>query len=295
MKRKLLTIAVTALLAGMAGYTAEVVAAKGSPGPPPGKGGGGSGEETYGNNLSVPTIFAPSVGQADVPALRVSCPGGSQAPTGDPVSIAGGSYYLQKTASTWTADCANAGGLPLVVQADWGDNLTGGGRLSAGKPIRIEMLLHDVSGSFATGFAVLKLTDDIDRLATYGTDGTPQANMSFIVFDSGAKLRIDKCASATDTVCQAGNVYDGPMTAEINSTGKVVYGFNWGTGTTTTPSPGTYKITWLPSNTWVKSAADGSVCQVAEPVIGNQTCAYVIVTLSGKGGGRPSNPGGGEE
>jgi len=56
MKRKLLTIAVTALLAGMAGYTADVVAAKGSPGPPPGKGGGG-GETTAGNNLSYPAVL----------------------------------------------------------------------------------------------------------------------------------------------------------------------------------------------------------------------------------------------
>jgi hypothetical protein len=57
MKRKLLTIAVTALLAGMAGYTAEVVAAKGSPGPPPGKGKGGGGETTAGNNLSYPAVL----------------------------------------------------------------------------------------------------------------------------------------------------------------------------------------------------------------------------------------------
>jgi hypothetical protein len=56
MKRQLLKIAVTAVLAGMAGYSADVLAAKGSPGPPPGKGGGG-GETTAGNNLSYPAVL----------------------------------------------------------------------------------------------------------------------------------------------------------------------------------------------------------------------------------------------
>jgi hypothetical protein len=56
MKRNLLTIAVTALLTGVGGYTADVLGAKGSPGPPPDKGGGG-GETTAGNNLSYPAVL----------------------------------------------------------------------------------------------------------------------------------------------------------------------------------------------------------------------------------------------
>lgn len=61
MKRKLLTIAVTALLVGMAGHTAEVLAAKGSPGPPPGKGKGGGEDPTAVNRLSYPALLVPGV------------------------------------------------------------------------------------------------------------------------------------------------------------------------------------------------------------------------------------------
>jgi hypothetical protein len=279
MKRKILIIAVaTALGAGSA------LAA-----PPPGKGGGkpgGGGETTLGNNLSVPTIFVPSAGAPGVPVLRVSCPGGVQLPTGTPVAIADGLYFLQKTTSTWTAQCSNAGGPTVDVEADWGDNLTGGGRLSAGKPIRIEMLLHSKAAIYADGFTVLKLTDELDRLATYGTDGVPRPT-SFIVFDSGAKLRIDKCSGPADTVCSSGSVYNGDISAEINSTGKVVYGFNWGVGTTSAPQPGTYKITWIANNTRVTSVADGQICT-------DGSCAYVIVTLGSKGGGGGKPPGAGE-
>jgi hypothetical protein len=298
MKRRLLTMAVTTVLAtALAGFGGAFAAKPAGVGGGKPGGGGGGGETTLGNNLSVPTVFAPAVGASGVPALRVSCPGGYQKPTGDPVSIAGGSYYLQKTASTWSADCVNAttafpDATKIKVQANWGDNLTGGGRLSAGKPIRIEMLLHefanlDAGSLVGTGFTVLKLTEEIDRLATYGTDGVPLGNQSFIVFDSGARLKIDKCTGPTDTVCSAGSIYDGAISAEINSTGKIVYGFNWGVGTTSTPSPGTYKVTWVANNTTVVSAADGSVCADA-------SCAYVIVTLSSKGGGGGKPPGAGE-
>jgi len=68
MKRKLLSITITALLAALAGYSANVIAAKGSPGPPPGVGGGGGeGEETTGNNLAYPAMLFSSDGAAIKP------------------------------------------------------------------------------------------------------------------------------------------------------------------------------------------------------------------------------------
>jgi hypothetical protein len=68
MKRKLLSITITALLAAMAGYSANVIAAKGSPGPPPGVGGGGGeGEETTGNNLAYPAMLFSSDGATSKP------------------------------------------------------------------------------------------------------------------------------------------------------------------------------------------------------------------------------------
>jgi hypothetical protein len=52
MKRKLLSITITALLAAMAGYSANVVAAKGTPGPP----NGGGEDPTAVNHLSYPAL-----------------------------------------------------------------------------------------------------------------------------------------------------------------------------------------------------------------------------------------------
>ena len=295
MKRKLLTIAVTALLAGMAGYTAEVVAAKGSPGPPPGTGGGGGGgETTLGNNLSLPTLFSPSTGAQGAPSLRVQCTESPKAPGSDGEAatfLYDGSYYwVQKTAATWSAPCANREpGLSVV--ADWGDNLTGDGRLSAGRPIRVEMRLIE-NGSLGTanlGYEVIKLTPDVaDRDATYGTKGD-QLSQPYTVFDSGAKLTIDKC---TDTNCTALQpIYSGDISAEINSTGAVVYGYNWGIKATGAAANGVYKLTFTPNNVNIVSVVDpkANLCAGA-----TENCTYIYVTVGTSGGGKPPGKGGGE-
>ena len=192
------------------------VAAKGPPLP---------GEETT-NNLSVPAIFVPSVG-VGTPTCTVD----DDTVYLDPLemSVAFPGYYIQGEA-TWQADCGTAAIDTVTATAAWGDNLTSA-PLKQRTPIRVEMgLMADALTYQMTGFSVVKLTDELDRLATYGTDGVPVSPFGEVrVWNAGAQLKISNDAGVV--------VYDGPYTAEINSTGRVVYGYNW-----QKPVAGTYTI-----------------------------------------------------
>lgn len=88
------------------------------------------------------------------------------------------------------------------------------------------------------------------------------------VFDSGVRLRIERIDGP------GGVVYDGPMSAEINSVGAVVYGYNWGTkGKTNRALPGTYRITLTTNNTRI-TAVDTS--DVDKATFTTKTTSLVI-------------------
>lgn len=224
------------------------------------QGGGPPGGEEAGNNLSIPAIFVPdSLGG---PALRVPC-GTYAVPGWDgvPPSTVYEGYWLQKTEATWSADCTTA---PAAnVLADWGDNLTTRPTVAAGKPVRVEVSLLDPAAVGMNGFVITNLTPELaDRLATYGTRGVPDD--AFVtgaegapltrVFDTGATLTIEML---DETGTPVSVIFDGPMTAEINSTGAVIYGYNWGTkGRKNTPAPGTYRITFRTVATMIIGITD---------------------------------------
>jgi hypothetical protein len=176
-----------------------------------------------------------------------------------------------------TADTAS-------VATAWGANLLGDAPLKAGRPIRVEMGLTEVGGVTGVGYVVTKLTPELDdRLATYGTNATTQTT-SFVVWDAGATLLVQKCADPACVQTTGSPVFDGVMSAEINSLGKVVYGFNWGTGgKASAAEPGTYRLTFSTNNTSIGST-NGQVC--------GPKCTYVIieVTQSAGGGGPPNRP-----
>lgn len=262
-------------------------------GPPCTGGPGGGEEEEGGNNLSLPTRYVPDTTGAPVSSIGCDvladnfAPGddGQMAtfPPEDPV------YWVQKTAATWSGDCVT-GGTGVEVSADWGDNLTGDApAIKSGKPIRVEVSLtqtNDDTGPH-TGYEVLKLTDELDRLATYGTDGTT-LSQNYRVWDAGASLMIETCA---DTLCASPQplLQENPMLAEINSIGAVVYGYNWGTKKDA-PAPGIYKITFQANNTTIRDAVDAKASYGA---CDGKTCTWVIVTLApgggqGGGGGNPN-------
>lgn len=231
------------------------------------------GEETLGNNLSVPAVFVPGTGGA--PTLRLGCPPGPIAPDG-PQSATFPGYWLQKTAATWSAACATRGSASVV--ADWGDNLTRSTTLKAGMPIRVEVGL--LTTTDLTGFVITNLTpDQLDRLATYGTDGSilGASALGTRVWDSDAWLRIQK-----DGV----TIHEARMTAEINSMGAVVYGYNWGIkGRSNTPATGDYVLTFTVSGaTSITGLTDGGAAN--PPTFTDHSTSLGVRIAKGTGGGK---------
>ena len=209
-------------------------------------GGARPGGEEAGNNLSVPTYFVPD--RIGAPTLRVDC---RQAPTGPPEKWGELYYYMQKSEATWSAPCSDKPG--ARVRASWGSNLINDRTLRAGRPIRVEMQLTHTS-DHALGYIIENLTPELpDRRASYGTLGIPDGveDMAYMVWAAGAQLTITSVPGEVE-------VYDGPMSAEIDSTGKVVYGHNWGIAKTDAPEPGRYKLVFtIPStNGTVITGAD---------------------------------------
>ena len=129
-------------------------------------------------------------------------------------------YWLQGTEATWSASCTEAAS--ASVTAAWGDNLLSAAK--AGKQNRVEVALLDTADLGKVGYPITNLTPNLeDRYATYGTDGTSMlsdgVNMVTHVWGPGATLSI---TGPSESV-----VYNGPITAEINSSGAVVFGYNW--------------------------------------------------------------------
>lgn len=262
-------------------FVSPVALARG--GPPP----GAEEEPTEGaNSLSVPAIFVPDTTGA--PTLNFPC-GTAVAPSevvtnlttyfAAPLAPApAGDYYIQGEAK-WQASCAtDADGLD--VGAEWGDNLQSA-PLKQGTPIRVEIgllasdLLAEPAASM-TGFMIYKLTDELDRYATYGTLGVGQTPYSEVrVWDSGVHL----------TIAGPMVVYDGPFTAEVNSTGRVVYGYNWAK-----PVAGTYTITVSAPGVTIVSADGGTIADAHTVTI---TVNVASQSGGGGGGGGGGNGGGG--
>jgi hypothetical protein len=235
------------------------VAAKGPPTPD---------EETT-NNLSVPAVFVPSVG-VGTPSCTVE--DDTVAPDPASVSLTFPGYYVQGEA-TWQADCLTAAVDTVTATAAWGDNLTNA-PLKQRTPIRVEMgLMADPITNPMTGFSVVKLTDEIDRLATYGTDGVPVTPFGEVrVWDGSATLKI---SNGTDTV------YDGPYTAEINATGRVVYGYNW-----QKPIAGTWTIVFHAPDVVIAGTDAGTLSDVdGDGAIDTVTLTVNVAIKSGGGGG----------
>jgi len=233
-----------------------------------------------GNNLSFATKFVPNA--INAPTLRLACSTTPTDPDGPYCSTQFPGYWCQKTLAVWQAACIEGSGPgPTTVTALWGNNLLGDAPLKAGRPIRVEMVLTESGGTAGPGYIVTNLTPELeDRLATYGTDGAVQ-NTDYVVFDDGARLKIETCV---DTGCTqtSGEIYEGAFIPEINSLGKVVYGYNWGTaGKATAAQPGIYKLTFTAIGTTIDSAPGAQPCTV-----GNCTFVIITVTQSAGGGGR---------
>jgi hypothetical protein len=195
----------------------------------------------FGNNLSVPLIFADDRGLAGVkltgawtgagphtamPAFDFSTglrPLSTGVMTtfpfyerGSAVSIGGVIYYPQATASTWQAEWRrNVAGAEIPVVIDWGDALSSR-TYTASSMVRIEAtLLQDET--VVTDPADTMLGYRMMRLAGWrstevqGTDGTSFASVLRTVFALNARLRIEKIADTAgvpDTVVFDKAIYE---------------------------------------------------------------------------------------
>ena len=238
-----------------------------------------------GNNLSFPTKFVGGGG----PTTRVACDPDSRTPPGGPQCTNFPGYWCQKTEAVWQAVCEAAPPDGTVfVNTQWGSNLLGDAPLKAGRPIRVEMVLTEVAGPSGAGYVVEKLTPELeDRLATYGTSGADFSG-AYVVYDAGATLTIETCPDKSCTFPNGTVLPETIFTAELNSLGKVVYGYNWGTsGKGTAAQPGIYKLTFRANGTLITSPAGAQQCAQGE------NCVYVIIEVtqsSGGGGGPPNRP-----
>ncbi|MDN4484004.1 hypothetical protein [Demequina lignilytica] len=288
MRTRMLSLIAVALM------TVALAAPAGAQGKPDGVGGGGPpsgvGDSGLYNNLSVPTLLVSAAGQSPQPYLTMGC-GTAVAPGHDEQATDPDfdGYWTQKSESTWTATC----GVVLAASAviDWGDNLTGSTALKSGKTIRVEASLLAPVGAGDTGYYVEKLTDELDRYATYGTDGTTLAEAAADpgidlpapmtlarVWDPGAYLTIAEL-DKDDVV--GSTVYEGVAVAEVNSAGAIVYGFNWGQKGAA-PLPGSYRITFEVSTATTLTGVFDTVGDTDLPDAHTATLDIVLTASGGK-------------
>lgn len=278
--QRIRVLLVTALIAALA-ISNGVVFAQGDGhggGGGEGGGGGGGGHDTGAtNNLSVPTIM---IGGG---FTGVTCPGGLVHPSGTPLTgyeLDPAAYYYVQGVHTWQAECVTA--TSATATAEWGDNLAGDAQLKVGKPIRVELGLFDDTGAQAQGFDVAKLEPSkLDRESAYGTLatddglGTWSANaidMPLRVFDAAVTFSIKNMATGTYVVQPGAN-----PTAEINATGKVIYGYNLRVS-----AVGQYEITFVIPSVDITGVDVGS--WTTDPA-GPDTVTLIIDVIAGGGGG----------
>ncbi len=263
--------------------------------------GGGPGEETIPNNLSVPAIFVGGTQNVQYPAVYPEFIVPEQVPISE-FSVAG--FYYVQGIHKWQAESSSSS-VVEPVYAKWGDNLIGDAKLKVGSPIRVEVGLYstDLLRPDMTGWEVVKLEpDQLDRVSPYGTevfdDGSsdyttpfiPVANPNpldeFLGMESVREVRVyDNAATWTITDANGASVLPTSLaSAEINSTGRYVYGYNLRVGV-----PGEYTIVFNAPNTTIEGTDNVPTAEIVD----TSTVKLIINVVAGggngggKGGGRP--------
>jgi hypothetical protein len=282
MKTKTLNFAI-ALILGTALASSAALAAK-----PPNAGGGGGGKppSEATNNLSVPAILIGPLGTV-VCGASDSAPSLLVPPTGTPQTgyEVPGYFWVQKV-HKWQTQCFNA--VTASATAAWGDNLSGDAKLKVGTPIRVELVLTNTTEypllPTLQGYTVIKLQPNLaDRLSAYGhSAGSPEVlpfptdfpvdfpSASWLVHNQGITFSVLNLDTGVYAVPQGTN-----PTAEINATGKIVYGYNLRVS-----AAGNYRIqfTTTPAVTLTGVDAGGLI----DP---NNVYIDIVVAPGGGGGG----------
>lgn len=270
---------VAGLLAAACTTSSDLIGPSFKYGQPGGGGGGGGGHEPGGtNNLSAPTIM---IGGS---FTGVTCGTGAPSvlvpPSGTPLAgyeTAPAAYYYVQGVHTWQAQCITA--TSATATAEWGDNLAGDAKLKVGMPIRVELGLFNADATVPEmqGFDVVKLEESkLDRESAYGTlatsDGVGGYSATALVlparvFDGSATFSVQNVATGAYAVPLGSN-----PTAEINATGKVVYGYNL-----RVTQAGEYDITFVIPNVTITGVDVG---------LFTPNSVTLRITVIGGGGGK---------
>jgi hypothetical protein len=251
----------------------------------PGSGGspgGGGHTTTTTNNLSVPTIMVKGS------FTGITLGGPVVYPTGDPLTgyeIDPTAYYYVQGVHKWQCEAITATTGFATATAEWGDNLAGDAKLKVGQPIRVELGLFNADASIVTmqGFTVVKLEPSkLDRESKYGTLATSNGaggyyataeDLDARVYDSDVTFSVKNMGTGVYVVPTGSN-----PTAEINATGKVVYGYNL-----RVTDAGAYEITFVIPNVDITGVDAGTY--TTDPVESDTVTLVINVTAGGGGGG----------
>lgn len=276
-----------AVIIGLCAVSVSVFAV----GPDSGKG-KKPGGETAAQNLSVPAIMVGILGT--VQCGTEQSPSALVPPTGEPLTgyEVPGYYWIQKV-HTWQTQCFNAD--EAVAFGNWGDNLSGDAKLKVGSPIRVELVLTNMTDYSVTGlntipsgtlqgYTVIKLQPSLaDRLSAYGHAATgdtssgwdstpvdfPQA--SWVVHNQGITFSVLNLDTGVYAVPPGTN-----PTAEINATGKIVYGYNLRVS-----AAGNYRIQFTTTPAVTLTGVDAG-----DLIDENNVSIDIVVAPGGGGGGK---------
>jgi hypothetical protein len=241
-------------------------------------------EAEFGNNLSVPVVFAEGYGIGGQPTFTSNGLRGQMGlfnnndvvpttcfdTTGKPVT----GCYLQQTAADWQAEWVN--GAPATTEAsgrkpgeavivNWSDNLISQ-RWTPSAPVRVEVVLYqklDETPTFTRSMNSFNMLFNSGKGSTemWGTDGKTSPSSYRTVFSPNARLKIEKLGDTETTAACGFNGaiweafgQDGPgfYAAEINVSGNLIYGFNWNLNkcdATRYKPEGTWRLTFMLDST----------------------------------------------
>ena len=197
-----------------------------------------------GNNLSYPVVFAEGIGITGTPlatgtGLRPLAAEGITADT-LPFWYGGNvadydAYFMQQGPNVWQAQwTAGTPGAPVRAQVAFGDNLIGHS-WNTHSQIRIEVTLYDYTGPQLTGFNMTSLygSESTEMQGTDGTTGlftpTIYAVTPRLVIQKLDNTTLEPIFTAVDqsiTEAAAGGESKSKFGAEVNVSGKIVFGYN---------------------------------------------------------------------
>jgi hypothetical protein len=227
-------------------------------------GSGGGGRKGFGNNLSVPVVFAEGYGLKGVPTsidtwLRPRPtdvnPDLTEYLNVNDIFVKGGvTYFPQRTTSHWQADWRDGvAGMAEPAVVNWGDNLTRR-YWTTGSMIRIEMALYQDADDTMTAYSLAHLAGHGAHALRGATGQTYDATYRDIFTVTG-RFTIQKLIARAGPV-DAGvpsvsrAVYDsftdvrprGGCNAQVNGAGSVTYSYQW--PLRQWPIPEAQKIGW---------------------------------------------------